>query len=186
MNHQIAYCWYWRDVVLSNASLWVDIDIYHPASEVFVSRSAMYLLRLSDWDFLDEFANERTDFGWPPNHFDHIEGLVLRCGPQTIARFPPTLDGTFSRLSLLNTKLPSDKTWETLPVFGGSAPNLAALLLFMVSVDVDLWSNSTHLCSVADFFDLDEFRCSAAQLLALLRSQIAHPWRTWRRQPGRW
>jgi hypothetical protein len=48
-------------------------------------------------------------------------------------------------------------------------PHLTVLRLFLVSINVDLYSYLAHLCLVAVFFDLDQFDCSAVRLLELLR-----------------
>jgi hypothetical protein len=157
---------------LSNPSLWGDIDICHPGSEAFASRSSAKPLRLTAWQAPMDEAYDEYNLEWLSKHVNHVEIIVLHCGLQLMDEIMLAVHGRLPRLSLLHlhhdTRHISDPE-KLFPAFKGCTPHLTVLRLSMVSIDVDLYSNLTHLCLVAVFFDLEQFDCSAVRLLELPR-----------------
>jgi hypothetical protein len=105
MDNNIAYsqvCGYWRDVALSNPSLWGDINICHPGLEAFASRSSAKPLRLTAWQAPMDETYDEYNLEWLSKHVNHIEVIVLHCGLQLMDEIMLAVHGRLPMLSLLH------------------------------------------------------------------------------------
>lgn len=166
---QVCSCW--RRVSLSLPSLWTDISSTHAMAQMFSMRSAPLILDL----FVLARDNDVTRFlERLPHIVDRIGSLLMISrGEENIRGILSAFDSSAAYPKLMRLSIEHDQWLEgddpVLPAVTMCMPNLHILHLKQISIDITLLANLTELSLKMTFFEFDPFKCSADQLLALIR-----------------
>jgi hypothetical protein len=167
-------CRFWRNVTLTTASLWTNIDLRHTGCEVFANRSLILPIRVAtvdDWNGDNPYSREayygRVRPTWLHRHSSRVQIISLHGTRQTLENIMSCLETDLSAslsLQVLFTRHNHSRRVFHLNAANlrRHAPNLRRLNLCAVRMDLRECSDLTHLTLKRDGI-------SAIELVSLLR-----------------